>query len=123
MSKCQGLSCHPPAANRMGYHFWASEAECQRLHHSHIWNVASAKVTTPKPHSSLVKRQGKRSAQRVEAKSGTKACTTLNISSCSKQEEHPNDLHICQYCLSTESRVCKHAERVCNHKKRNAHLN
>ena len=81
----------------LGHSSWASEAERQRLHHSHIWNVANS--TTAKTLSPPLKWQG----QRAEAEPGTKACIDFNNFSCYKQEEHPDNLHICQYCLSKEN--------------------
>ena len=118
-------ACHAILLQQIewGHYTWASEAKRQRLHGSHIWNVASAKVTMPKPHSPPLKWQGKRLAQTVEVKPGTKAGDAFNKSACNKQEEHPNALHICQYCLSKENRACKHAKEVCNYKIHDAHSN
>ena len=41
-------ACHAILLQQIesGHYIWASEAERQRLHRSHIWNMASAKATT-----------------------------------------------------------------------------
>ena len=84
----------------LGHSTWASEAEYQRLCCSHIWNVVSANATTPIPHSPPLTWQGERSAQRVEADPGTKACAAFNNSSCYKQEEHPK-------CFTSANTACQ----------------
>ena len=42
-----------------------------------------------------------RNSTKVMVKPGTNACSAINDVSCTRQEDHPQELHICAYCLSS----------------------
>ena len=61
-------------------------------------------TTRPKAAASTVapKKSGKKgTATTVPTKPGTHACVVFNKGHCTEQDSHPEDRHMCSYCLTT----------------------
>ena len=73
------------------------------FHHSLVWHPARPVTKSGDQHTSAPqKKAGKESlAVNIVAKPGMKACATYNHGSCIHPTDHPKELHICAYCLSS----------------------
>ena len=95
---------------------WHDTRAREIIRHSHIWIPAASQASKSTKATSKVEDHASQPPERVLAQPGDKTCRLYNSNSCSSQDQHPQYIHACQYCLVQKSRICKHPEKSCKRK-------
>ena len=100
------------------YCTWIDKEEKLKLHRALVWHPTSSSFSAP-----LTTRASGRTRQHshkspaeynTPARPGTKACQAYNTIGCSGQQgEHPDQQHICYFCLLAINQAFPHTETEC----------
>ena len=94
------------------HYTWMDREEMLKFRKALVWHAASSCLSAPPMTKAMgMTRQHSHKAPaeyNAPARPGTKACQVYNILGCSQEGKHPNQQHICSFCLVTINRATGH---------------